>query len=63
MLFFTPRKRSLFDLLAKIYLNTGGHKTGSVHQHSDIETPPSTRKIYDTAHKAFWNNMMDEMVV
>ena len=63
VLFFTPRKRSLFDQLTKIYLNTGNSKNASVYQHPDIETPFSTKKkLYNTTNKAFCYNMMDEMV-
>ena len=37
------------------------YKNASVYQHTDNETSHLTKKIYDTAHKAFWCNMMDEM--
>ena len=37
MLFFTPRKSSLFDQTTKIYLNTSSYKNNSVYYHPDTE--------------------------
>ena len=43
-------------------LPTGSYKNASVYQHPDLQNPTSRKKIHDTAHYAFWYNMIDEMV-
>ena len=43
MLFFTARKRSLFDLLTKIYLITGSYKNYIVYLHETLKPLPQQK--------------------